>query len=61
MCRLYTLVVLERTHMVVKLRHYYVNVPSSYNVTSKLIQVLLGGFFFNGEQVKKSIFRVRVG
>ena len=44
----------------IKLQAPVLKVASSYHVTSQLIQVLLGGIF-NGEQEKKSIFRVRVG
>ena len=39
----------------IKLQAPVVKVASSYHVISQLIQVL------NGEQEKKSIFRVRVG
>ena len=36
--------VLELTHMVVKSRHGYINVTSSYHVASQRVQELLGAF-----------------
>ena len=53
--------------MVVKWRHCYVKLTSSYHVASQRIQEFLGVFFktlnavLNGKQEKESIIRVRMG